>query len=98
MPQAICQEVSKIYSPDDYRLAERPLEPSAPRHYYAECADCEKGFHSGEESVLWNGERLCFDCAAERARDELDTSTFRRMKDLLADVFGFTTEEVYVVG
>ena len=78
---------------DDWRLPERPLEPPAPR--CLECADCGAEIYGGETSVVWDNERLCMDCACERARDALDTDAFRKMIDRFQDVFGFSAEEVY---
>lgn len=85
-----------MYSPDDYKIPERPLEPRSRR--CLECAECGGGIYSGEQSVVWDGERLCLDCAAERASEELDTERFRHMIDLFAGAFGFTRKEVYAVG
>lgn len=77
---------------DDYRLPERPLEPSAPLHRL-ECADCGAEIFSGETSVVWDGERLCMECAAEAVADALDTDAFRRHVDAFAEAFGFDVEE-----
>lgn len=78
---------------DDYRLPERPLEPPAPR--FLECWDCGAEISDGETSVVWDNERICLDCACERARDALDTETFRHMIDRFAEVFGFDAETVW---
>lgn len=81
---------------DDWRLPERPLEPPAPR--CLECEDCGAEIYSGETSIVWDGERLCVDCACERARDALDTDAFRVMMDRFQEVFGFCAEKVYAHG
>lgn len=78
---------------DDCRLPERPLEPPAPR--FLECEDCGAAIGDGETSVVWDNERICLDCACERARDALDTETFRHMLDRFAEVFCFDAETVW---
>lgn len=82
-----------MYGPDDYSLPERPLEPPAPR--CLECEDCGAEIGDGETSVIWDNERLCMDCACERARDALDTDAFRAMIDRFQEVFAFDVETVW---
>lgn len=85
-----------MMSRDDYRLPERPLEPT--RQRCLECAECGAEIFSGETSVVWDGDRLCLDCACERVKDELDTDAFRRMMDRFEELFGFEAETEYIGG
>lgn len=78
---------------NDDRLPERPMEPSAPRFH--ECEEYGEPLCGGVKYIVWNGERLCMECAAEAVADALDTDAFRRHVDAFAEIFGFEMEAAY---
>lgn len=68
---------------------ERSLEPPEPKG--ATCDGCGCLFHAGERRYDWFSldKVLCDECAAEAARDELDTQGFRFYAERLSDALGW---------